>query len=251
MTEHTDFYIDIAIKRLKDLVKYSLKFDIILVLIHSKKREQMEQILKNKFNITNQSKLNEIEELISKRRALELFKNKDFLSCDIYKFDFLAKIHAHLFGEIYDFTGKIRTQNISKGGFRFAPVIYIDEAIKQVENMLNLSFSQIVEKYVEMNIIHPFREGNGRSMRLWLDFMIRDTLKLAIDWTQISKEDYILAMERSPIRDMEIKALLKNSLSQNIDEFSLFARGVDTSYFYEGYSLYTFNECVTNQSQSE
>ncbi|WP_065842078.1 protein adenylyltransferase Fic [Campylobacter fetus] len=202
----------------------------------------MEHILKNKLNITNQFELNKFEELISKKRALELFGNKDFLDCNIYRFVFLAKIHTHLFSEIYDFAGKIRTQNISKGGFRFAPVIYIYEAIKQVENMPNSTFNEIVEKYIEMNVIHPFREGNGRSMRLWLDFMLRDTLKLTIDWTQIAKEDYLLAMERSSIKDTEIKTLLANSLSKNIDEFSLFARGVDTSYFYEGYNVYIFGK---------
>ncbi|RAX52269.1 cell filamentation protein Fic [Helicobacter sp. 16-1353] len=204
----------------------------------------MNEVLENKLNIKSQFELDKQEELISKKRALRLFDNKNFISCDIYKFDFLAKIHKFLFEEIYHFAGQIRTQNISKGGFRFAPVLYINEAIKKVENMPNGSFDEIVEKYVEMNIIHPFREGNGRSMRIWLDFMMRDALKLTIEWSRISKADYMLAMERSPIKDTEIKALLKNALNQDIGEFSLFARNVDISYSYEGYDFYTSFELL-------
>ena len=163
-------------------------------------------------------------------------------NCEVGKFSGLAKIHKFLFEEIYDFAGKIRTVNIAKGNFRFAPVMYLDAALKHIDDMPQSNFDEIIEKYVEMNVAHPFREGNGRSTRIWLDLILKKELKLVIDWNRVDKEDYLLAMERSPIKDVEIKVLLKNALTDQIDDREVFMKGIDVSYYYEGYNTFKAEE---------
>lgn len=198
--------------------------------------------LKNKLNITNSAELAREEERISKIKAIELF-HTDFLDADeVGKFAGLAKIHAFLFGEIYDFAGKIRDVNIAKGNFRFAPIMYLETALKHIDDMPQSNFDEIIEKYVEMNIAHPFREGNGRSTRIWLDLILKKELKKVIDWNKVDKEDYLLAMERSPIKDVEIKVLLKAALTDKIDDREVYMKGIDASYYYEGYNIYKSEE---------
>ena len=194
--------------------------------------------LENKLNITNSAALAIEEERISKTRAVELFETNYLASLKPGSFDALAKIHAFLFSDIYDFAGKIRTVNIAKGNFRFAPLMYLDAALKSIENMPQSTFDQIIEKYVEMNVAHPFREGNGRATRIWLDHILKSELKMVIDWSLVDKEDYFPAMERSTIKDIEIKHLLKNALTYKIDDRQVFTKGIDTSYHYEGYSTF-------------
>ncbi|MDR2883688.1 MAG: Fic family protein [Deferribacteraceae bacterium] len=195
-------------------------------------------ILENKFGITDSVQLANIEERVSKTKALELFESGLLDSFEVGTFNGLAHIHRYLFEEIYDFAGKVRTVNISKGNFRFAPVIYLDTALANISKMPQSTFDEIIEKYVEMNIAHPFREGNGRSTRLWLDAILKKEIKKVIDWSSINKEDYLMAMERSPVKDIEIKLLLKNALTDKINDRGVYMKGIDASYSYEGYNAY-------------
>ena len=198
--------------------------------------------LENKLNITSSVELAREEERISKMRAAELFE-KDILSTlTPGSFDALSKIHAFLFSDIYDFAGKIRAVNISKGNFRFAPLMYLNSAIESIEKMPQSSFDQIVEKYVEMNVAHPFREGNGRATRVWLDHILKSELGVVVDWSLVDKDDYLMAMERSPVKDIELKFLLKNALTDKINDRQVFMKGIDNSYRYEGYTLFKTEE---------
>lgn len=191
--------------------------------------------LENKFGITDSAELARTEERISKQRALELFETGLLDTFEVGTLCGLAQIHKHLFGDIYGFAGQVRTVNIAKGGFRFAPVVYLDSALKNIEAMPQSTFDEIIEKYVEMNVAHPFREGNGRSARIWLDAMLKKELRQCVDWGMVDKEDYLLAMERSPIKDVEIKALLRAALTDKIDDRDVYMKGIDASYRYEGY----------------
>ena len=195
-------------------------------------------VLKNRLGIKSEIELAKEEERISKLKAKKLFESGTLNRLKAGTFESLATIHKELFEDIYDFAGKIRTVNISKGNFRFAPITYLEDAIKNIEKMPQSNFDEIIEKYVEMNVAHPFREGNGRSMRIWLDVMLKRELQKVVDWQSIERDDYLLAMERSPIRDTEIKLLLKNALSDEIENASVFMKGIDASYYYEGYTLY-------------
>ncbi len=194
--------------------------------------------LENKLGITDSATLAKEEERISKTRAVELFESGLLASLPAGTFDTLCRIHAHLFSDIYGFAGKLRTVNMSKGNFRFAPLMYLGAALESIERMPQRTFDEIVEKYVEMNIAHPFREGNGRATRIWLDHILKTELGVVVDWSLVSKEDYLLAMERSPVRDIEIKYLLKNALTDKVDDRQTFMKGVDHSYEYEGYFAY-------------
>ena len=194
--------------------------------------------LENKLGITDSATLAKGEERISKTRAVELFESGLLRSLPAGTFVTLCCIHAHLFSDIYDFAGKLRTVNMSKGNFRFAPLMYLGAALESIEKMPQSTFDQIVEKYVEMNIAHPFREGNGRATRIWLDHILKTELGVVVDWSLVNKEDYLLAMERSPVRDIEIKYLLKNALTDKVDDRHTFMKGVDHSYEYEGYFAY-------------
>ncbi len=198
--------------------------------------------LKNKLGINNSVELACEEEKISKKRALELFENNSLENMEAGKFSSLAEIHRLLFTDIYDFAGQVRDVNLAKGNFRFAPVIYLSAALESIDKMNQSTFDEIIEKYVEMNIAHPFREGNGRSMRIWLDLMLKKELHLIVDWSKIDKEDYLLAMERSPIKDLEIKHLLKAALTSDINNRIIYMKGIDTSYYYEGYAAYKTDE---------
>lgn len=195
-------------------------------------------MLKNKLGIDDLAELARKEEQISKIKAIELFEKKILETFEVGTFKGLAQIHNYLFSDIYDFAGKIRDVNIAKGGFRFAPVMYLVVALKNIDEMPQSDFDEIIEKYVEMNIAHPFREGNGRSTRIWLDCILKKELKCVIDWNLVDKEDYLLAMERSPIKDVEIKVLLKNALTDKINDREVYMKGIDASYYYEGYNLY-------------
>ena len=192
----------------------------------------------NKLGITDMAELAREEERISKKKAIELFESGYMDTLQPGTFDALAKIHSFLFDEIYGFAGEIRKVNIAKGSFRFAPVMYLESALQNVEKMPQSTFDEIVEKYVEMNIAHPFREGNGRSTRIWLDLIFKKELGMVVDWSRIDKEDYLLAMERSPIRDIEIKHLLKEALTDKTDDREIYMKGIDHSYYYEGYTAY-------------
>ena len=198
--------------------------------------------LENKLGITNSVELARTEEKISKKKAIEMFESGYLDTLTAGTFDTLSKIHAYLFSDIYDFAGKIRTVNLAKGNFRFAPVIYLETALKSVESMPQSTFDEIIEKYVEMNIAHPFREGNGRSTRIWLDLILKKELHKVIDWSNVDKNDYLLAMERSPIKDIEIKHILKQALTDDINSRELYMKGIDTSYYYEGYTVYKTDE---------
>ena len=191
--------------------------------------------LRNKFNLDNQIELARLEEKISKQKAIELWQSDELKNFQAGKFKTLAHIHKRLFEDIYYLAGKIRDVNISEGNFRFASAIYLHEVVLSVENMPQKKFKEIVEKYVEMNIAHPFREGNGRSMRLWLDNIFKNELQRVIDWSQIDKNDYLQAMERSPINDSDIKRLLDAALTDKITDREIFMKGLDASYFYENY----------------
>lgn len=198
--------------------------------------------LENKFGIKNSAELARKEERISKKRAVELFENGMLEKLEAGKFQTLCEIHKYLFDDIYDFAGKIRTVNLSKGNFRFAPLMYLETAIKNVDKMPQNTFDEIVEKYVEMNIVHPFREGNGRSMRIWLDMMLKKQIGQVVDWSKIEKEDYLMAMERSPIKDIEIKYILNAALTDQINDREIYMKGIDHSYYYEGYVKYKTEE---------
>lgn len=199
-------------------------------------------ILENKLNIKSEIELAKKEERISKLKAKKLYESGFFDTLKAGSFESLSIIHKKLFEDIYDFSGKIRDVNISKGNFRFAPITYLNDALKQIESMSQSSFGEIVEKYIEMNVAHPFREGNGRSMRIWLDLMLKSEIKKVVDWNSIEREDYLMAMERSPIKDTEIKQLLKNALTDEINDSDVFMKGIDASYYYEGYTLYITKE---------
>ena len=198
--------------------------------------------LENKLNLTNESDLAREEEKISKMKAKELFETGYLNNLKAGTFEALSKIHSYLFNDIYFFAGKIRTQNIAKGNFRFVPILYINNALENIEKMAQSNFDEIIEKYVEMNIIHPFREGNGRSTRIWLDLILKKELGLVVDWSKVNKEDYLLAMERSPIKDVEIKELLKKALTDKINDREVYMKGIDASYHYEGYTIYKTEE---------
>ncbi len=199
-------------------------------------------VLENKLGLTNAAVLAREEERISKKKAIELFESGTLDTLDAGKFSALKAIHKYLFGEIYDFAGEVRTVNIAKGNFRFAPLMYLDAAIKNIDKMPQSTFDEIIEKYVEMNIAHPFREGNGRSMRIWLDLILKKELHKVIDWSCVDKEDYLLAMERSPIKDIEIKHILKEALTDDIDSREVYMKGIDHSYYYEGYTTFKTEE---------
>lgn len=191
--------------------------------------------LENKLGITSSAELATQEERLSKKRALELFESGMLNKLEPGTFKTLQVIHKQLFMDIYDFAGKVRSVNIAKGGFRFVPAMYLLDALKQIERMPQSTFDEIIEKYVEMNVAHPFREGNGRSTRIWLDLILKKELQLVIDWSKVNKEDYLSAMERSTIKDLEIKFLLKNALTEHINDREVYMKGIDASYMYEGY----------------
>lgn len=199
-------------------------------------------VLENKLGITDSTELAKAEERISKKKALDLFTDSLSGSLQPGTFEALVKIHKYLFEDIYDFAGKVRDVNIAKSNFRFAPVMYLQAALEKIEKMPQETFDDIVEKYVEMNVAHPFREGNGRSMRIWLDLILKKELNFVIDWSKVDKDDYLLAMERSPIKDIEIKYLLKQALTDKIDDREIYMKGIDYSYYYEGYSVYKTEE---------
>ena len=199
-------------------------------------------MLENKLGLTSSADLAREEERISKKKAVELFERGILDDLPAGKFSTLQVIHKYMFEDIYDFAGKIRTVNIAKGNFRFAPLMYIEAALENIDKMPQLNFDEIVEKYVEMNIAHPFREGNGRSTRIWLDHILKNEIGKVVDWSKVDKEDYILAMERSPIKDIEIKHLLKSALTDEIDSREVYMKGIDHSYYYEGYTTFKTEE---------
>jgi cell filamentation protein len=193
-------------------------------------------VLKNKLGIENQAELSRAEERISKQKAKELFDSGEIDKPEAGTFSGLSKIHRILFDEIYHFAGEMRDVNMAKGNFRFAPLMYLKQSLDYIDKMPQSTLDEIVEKYVEMNIAHPFREGNGRATRIWLDLIFKKELKKVVDWSKIDKEDYLLAMERSPVKDVEIKQLLKDALTNRINEREIFMKGIDASYYYEGYN---------------
>ena len=194
--------------------------------------------LENKLGISDSVELAKAEEKISKKRAIELFESGYLNNLEAGTFQSLSQIHKYLFDSIYDFAGQIRTVNIAKGNFRFAPVMYLEAALENIEKMPQSTYDEIIEKYVEMNIAHPFREGNGRSTRIWLDLILKKELGQVVDWSLVDKEDYLSAMERSPIKDIEIKYVLKQALTDRIDDREVYMKGIDHSYYYEGYSTF-------------
>ena len=198
--------------------------------------------LENKLGITSSADLVREEEKFSKKRAKELFEKDLLKDMEPGKFSSLKEIHKYLFQDVYEFAGEIRKVNIAKGNFRFAPLMYLEVALKNIDNMPQNDFNQIVEKYVEMNIAHPFREGNGRSTRIWLDHILKNEIGKVVDWGKVDKEDYLLAMERSPVRDIEIKHVLSQALTDEIDNREIYMKGIDCSYYYEGYTTYKTEE---------
>lgn len=192
----------------------------------------------NKLGITDSIELARMEEKLSKKKAAELFETGYLEALEPGTYETLCKIHEYLFEDIYEFAGKVRTVNIAKSNFRFAPVMYLQEALYNIEKMPQSTFEQIIEKYVEMNVAHPFREGNGRSMRIWVDHILKKKLSLVIDWSKVDKNDYLLAMERSPIKDIEIKQLLRQALTDQTEDREIYMKGIDYSYYYEGYTEY-------------
>jgi cell filamentation protein len=199
-------------------------------------------VLENKLNITHQIDLAKAEEKISKQKAKQLFDSGDIAKVEVGTFAGLSFIHAYLFEDIYDFAGKIREVNIAKGNFRFAPLMYLEASLKHIDTMRQGNFDEIIEKYVEMNIAHPFREGNGRTTRIWLDLILKTEIKQVVDWNQVDKEEYLSAMQRSVVKDVEIKVLLKQALTNQINDRELFMKGIDVSYYYEGYSEFKTGE---------
>ena len=195
-------------------------------------------ILENKLGITDSVELAKFEEKISKKRAIELFESGYLNNLEAGTFKSLSEIHKYLFDSIYDFAGQIRTVNIAKGNFRFAPVMYLEVALKNIEKMPQSTYDEIIEKYVEMNVAHPFSEGNGRSTRIWLDLILKKKLGQVVDWSLVDKDDYLSAMERSPVKDVEIKHVLKQALTDKIDDREVYMKGIDHSYYYEGYSTF-------------
>ena len=199
-------------------------------------------MLENKLGIDNSAQLAREEERISKKKAILLFESGYLDSLQAGTFNTLSEIHRYLFEDIYDFAGKIRDVNLAKGSFRFAPVMYLEDALKNIEKMPQSTFDEIIEKYVEMNIAHPFREGNGRSTRIWLDHILKAEIGKVIDWSKVDKEDYLLAMERSPIKDIEIKYILKSALTDEVTSREIYMKGIDHSYYYEGYTAFKSEE---------
>jgi cell filamentation protein len=199
-------------------------------------------ILANKLNITDQIELARVEEKVSKQKAKQLFDSGDIHKVEVGTFAGLAFIHAYLFGGIYDFAGKIRDVNISKDNFRFAPLMYLGSSLSHIDTMPQSAFDEIVEKYVEMNLAHPFPEGNGRATRIWLDLILKKETRQVVDWNRVDKDEYLSAMQRSPVKALEIKALLKQALTDQIDDRALFIKGIDVSYYYEGYSEFKTEE---------
>jgi cell filamentation protein len=204
-------------------------------------------MIENKLGIKNSVELAIIEEKTTKKKALEIYKNKLFFSSNIGTYENLKQIHKYLFSEIYDFAGELRKVNISKNNFRFAPVLYLEQSLEAINNMPQNTFEQIIEKYVEMNVAHPFREGNGRATRIWLDLLMRKQLNKAIDWSKIDTEEYLMAMQRSPFKDLEIKELISSALTAKLDDAEIYMKGIDRSYEYEGYSDFTINEINNEQ----
>ena len=199
-------------------------------------------MLNNKLDITNEIKLAKEDERITKLKALELFDTNKINEFEVGTTKGLCDIHKYLFSDIYEFAGKIRDVNLAKGSFRFAPAMYLEEALKKIDDMPEDNFDDIIKKYIEMNVAHPFREGNGRSTRIWLDMILKKELSKVVDWSKVNKEKYLLAMERSPIKDTEINILLKNALTNKINDREVYMNGIDTSYRYEGYNTYTMKE---------
>jgi len=199
-------------------------------------------MLENKLGLTSSAELARMEEQLSKKKAVLLFEKGILDSLPAGKFFTLQAIHRYLFEDIYDFAGEIRKVNMAKGNFRFAPLMYLGAALENIDKMLQSDFDEIIEKYVEMNIAHPFREGNGRSARIWLDHMLKQEIGKVIDWSKVDKEDYLLAMERSPVKDIEIKYLLKNALTDEVDSREVYMKGIDHSYYYEGYTTFKTEE---------
>ena len=198
--------------------------------------------LENKLGITSSAELACEEERISKKKAVELFESGTLDKLEPGKFASLQAIHKALFEDIYDFAGQLRTVNLAKGNFRFAPLIYLEAALANIDKMPQSTYDEIIEKYVEMNVAHPFREGNGRSTRIWLDLMLKSGIGQVVDWSKVDKEDYLLAMERSPIKDVEIKVLLKDALTRDVNSREVFMKGIDHSYYYEGYTTFKAEE---------
>lgn len=194
--------------------------------------------LENKLGIASSAQLAREEEKLSKKKAIDMFESGMLASLKVGTFTALQAIHKGLFEDIYDFAGELRTVNLAKGNFRFVPLMYLEAAIKNIDNMPQSTYDEIIEKYVEMNIAHPFREGNGRSMRIWLDLMLKNGVGKVVDWSKVDKEDYLLAMERSPIKDIELKVILKEALTEDIENREIFMKGIDHSYYYEGYTTY-------------
>ena len=203
-------------------------------------------MLENKLKITNEIELFKEEERITKLKALELFDSNKINDFEVGTFNGLSKIHKFLFEDIYDFAGTIRKDNIAKGNFRFASALYLEDILNKIDEMPQNTYDDIIKKYVEMNIAHPFREGNGRSTRIWLDMILKKELNKVVDWSKVNKEDYLLAMERSPIKDTELKLLLESALTDNINDRIVYMKGIDTSYQYEGYNTYTLEELANN-----
>ena len=199
-------------------------------------------MLENKLGITNEIELSKEEERITKLKALELFDTNKINEFEVGTFNGLSKIHNYLFSDIYEFAGKIRKENISKGNFRFASALYLEDVLSKIDEMPQKTFDDIIKKYIEMNIAHPFREGNGRSTRIWLDMILKKEINKVVDWSKIDKEDYLLAMERSPIKYTEIKLLLKSALTDKINDRTVYMKGIDVSYGYEGYTTYSIEE---------
>jgi len=199
-------------------------------------------ILTNKLGITDQIELAKAEEKVSKQKAKQLFDSGDINKVEVGKFSGLAFIHGYLFEDMYDFAGKVRDVNIAKGNFRFAPLMYLEASLKHIDAMPQSTFDEIIEKYVEMNVAHPFREGNGRTTRIWLDLMLKKEIRQVVDWNRVDKEEYLSSMQRSPVKDLEIKVLLKQALTDQINDRALFMKGIDVSYYYEGYSEFKTEE---------
>ena len=201
-------------------------------------------MLENKLGITNLTELAREEERISKLKAIKLFESAFLDTLEPGTFNTLSIIHKYLFEDIYEFAGKVRDVNLAKGNFRFAHLMYLSKSLKNIDSMPQSTFDEIIEKYVEMNIAHPFRDGNGRSMRIWLDLILKKEIGKVVDWSKVEKEDYLLAMERSPIKDIEIKYILKNALTTDINSKDVFMKGIDNSYYYEGYNTYKIDELL-------
>lgn len=211
-----------------------MSFCVIILLIY-----EGDKMLENKLGITNEIELSKEEERITKLKALELFDTNKINEFEVGTFNGLSKIHEFLFKDIYDFAGKVRKDNLAKGNFRFASALYLNDILLKINDMPQNNFDEIIKKYVEMNIAHPFREGNGRSTRIWLDMILKHELNKVVDWSKVNKEDYLLAMERSPIRDTEIKVLLESALTDAINDRNVYMKGIDASYHYEGYNTYS------------